>query len=79
MSATSRRVLVFGLPIALLVVLMLWILPLSTWDRAMDACMRSDGGATSFEIQWSYLPPGYLCTTSDRGPRGEHLIPFWTL
>ncbi|MFJ6416417.1 hypothetical protein [Paeniglutamicibacter sp. NPDC091659] len=79
MGAPSRKVLVAGLPIALLVALALWILPGLKWDKAMDACMRSDGGATGFEIQWSYLPTGYLCTTSDREPGNEHLIPFLTL
>lgn len=45
----------------------------------MDQCMRSDSGATSFEIRWSHLPPGYVCTTGDREPRRETLIPYGAL
>ncbi len=62
--------------ITLLAALTVWIAPSVKWDQAMDQCMSSDPGATSFEIRWSYLPPGYVCTTSDREPRSESLIPY---
>lgn len=58
MGAVSRRVAVLGLSTAFLIALLLGILPGLKWDKVMDACLRSDGGATSFQIRWSQLPPG---------------------